>query len=1046
MKKFYAAVLVFALVLNLFFNKAICANDYEDAKDTAQITFNSVSPSGNGFDLVETGTSKEHSVAVVGGENCWLLDSQSGESNAYINFVLADNIKNNNNDGSVYEITVEYYDVVSGFFNLYYDAQKRETQRADTVYMTNTASWKKAKFVLDDTNFNKRIDGKYDFRLSIKQSGVTSETSIPIKGITVVRKRGVNPIWVTSESDKTGNAFEWFSDRKIIKNKFKNLTDREMNVKVIHNIISKQGYKAYSKEENMTFSPNEERDEIFDFSELERCDVYYYIIKIVSDTDGINSELKNMELAIVKTDPNGIKDDIISYNAHFGHTSDVLAHEAMWDILKLSNAEGTREGVQWSYVETTKGVLNWDGITALSWEGLRKSGLSPAMCLFQHSPSFYSGGGTLPFTDDEFEAWRKYIRFAVEKVKDINSRYEIWNEPNTINFNKLLDQRRGDVYTKAFIAAVEEIKKIDPNAKVGGLSLTGIQYDSGQKYWKETLDAGFAKYADAIVLHPYTTASFESAKQVDVIKRYKDEFIAAGGKDPEIWHTEIGFTKADSFVGTYRMQGALNARSVIQMCSGDVADKVCLYNLEEKGTVLTDREQMFGMISSKFEPDTKLGKRCIPRESFLEITALGYILANSKIKSTHNSDDENLFISRFKSQKFGKDVVTFNTDKKPQSITLDLGCAEITLFDEYGNESILFGKDGKYTFVADSYPKYILGDVKKVNVVKSEDISPEEEFVLKGRIPSGEKGKMISLIITDSNCQFNEEGFRESIIYIDQSLTDNDGKFELAANIPNLSRVKAFIVSEDGNVMSFVLSKNNEKYENILLYSGGNNVSNLSLDRMDMQDLMVSIDFGTIGSEQKYSAVCALYNNNMLAECKVFEGVFTPEVSARKEKFSFNVSEYDALKIMIYDDFLNLKPLCDMYIKRSEDITPEDAFVVKGRIPSGERDKMISLIITDSDLQFNEEGFRDSVIYIDQSLTNKDGKFKLTANIPNLSQAKAFVVSEDGSVVNFVISKKGNKNDNISLYSEGNDVFDLSVERANVKNSDDADRFQSNSG
>ena len=844
MKKIYAAVLAFALLLNLFFNEAIIyakVDGYE--KDTAQITLDSVSPSGNGFDLVETGTSKEHSVAVRDGENCWLLDSQSGESNAYINFVLADNIKNNNNDGSVYEITVEYYDVVSGFFNLYYDAQKRETQRADTVYMTNTASWKKAKFVLDDTNFNKRIDGKYDFRLSIKQSGVTSETSIPIKGITVVRKRGVNPIWVTSESDKTGNAFEWFSDRKIIKNKFKNLTDREMNVKVIHNIISKQGYKAYSKEENMTFSPNEERDEIFDFSELERCDVYYYIIKIVSDTDGINSELKNMELAIVKTDPNGIKDDIISYNAHFGHTSDVLAHEAMWDILKLSNAEGTREGVQWSYVETTKGVLNWDGTTALSWEGLRKSGLSSAMCLFQHSPSFYSGGGTLPFTDEEFEAWRNYIRFAVEKVKNINSRYEIWNEPNITSFNKLLEQRRGDVYTKAFIAAVEEIKKIDPNAKVGGPSLTGIQYDSGQKYWQEALDAGFAKYADAIVLHPYTSSSsFESAKQVDVIKSYKNEFIAAGGKDPEIWHTEIGFSKADSFVGTARMQGALNARAVIQMCSGDVADKVCLYNLEEKGTVLTDREHMFGATSSKFEPDTKLGKRCIPRESFLEIAALGYILANSKIKSTHNSDDGNLFISRFESQKFGKDVITFNTDKKAQSVTLDLGCAEIALFDEYGNETKVFGKDGKYTFVADSYPKYILGDIQKVNVIDSEDyisidkaeINAAEKDIFSIELMTNSEDSQeykIDVALPENIKEVSNEGFinGKAVVKLENSLNKGETSFlnlSVLCNDKVILESKIIVNSKELMESDFSVSLDNPN--DLTKWSGEVTIKNLS--------------------------------------------------------------------------------------------------------------------------------------------------------------------------------------------------------------------------
>lgn len=54
-----------------------------------------------------------------------------------------------------------------------------------------------------------------------------------------------------------------------------------------------------------------------------------------------------------------------------------------------------------------------------------------------------------------------------------------------------------------------------------------------------------------------------------------------------------------------------------------------------------------------------------------------------------------------------------------ETVTLNLGTESVRFFDEYGNETVVYGNNGIFTFVADNYPKYIMGDIKKTEVLNN---------------------------------------------------------------------------------------------------------------------------------------------------------------------------------------------------------------------------------------------------------------------------------------------------------------------------------------
>ena len=114
------------------------------------------------------------------------------------------------------------------------------------------------------------------------------------------------------------------------------------------------------------------------------------------------------------------------------------------------------------------------------------------------------------------------------------------------------------------------------------------------------------------------------------------------------------------------------------------------------------------------------GKWFVPRESYLIVTAMNYYMARTTTKDSYYSEDGNVSVNRFKSDKFNSDMIGIYSMNCRREISIDLGTDKITYADKYGNETELVSDSGIYTITVDKAPIYLIGNTTKDELVESE--------------------------------------------------------------------------------------------------------------------------------------------------------------------------------------------------------------------------------------------------------------------------------------------------------------------------------------
>lgn len=693
----------------------------------------------SGFESVKSGNDGHPYINILGSKKCWYLDKSQGQNKSYINCVLGSDFKIGSGDGSEYKFEIEYFDGSKGYFQLLYDAMDNSKKLAETFYTTGSNQWRIAAVTVQDANFQSKLDERYDFRISIRarnsQKNPVSPSSVGIRRIKVTRIEAKNPVYFTYSIDETGNAYKWFSEDKIIHNRFENLTDKYIKAEITQRLISREYVCPYENTFILEFAPKEVKNIDMNFGDVKLCDIYWYETEIKSEDGTINSVFRPCEIAVVKTDPDGIKNKSLYYGSHLDWYDSKQA-ELGAEVMALSNVGGTRLEFRWQSVEPIKGKYrssddDFGAMRAL--KALQRNDLEICATLTGMPNFYYAGGGGVPVTDEQVNAWREYVKRSAVMLKDVCSRYEIWNEPNAFHgFNKNLVDGAG--YAKIAGIAYDEIKKIDPTASVGVMSVTDITKEesymagweginfSGRAYFREAMAADIWKKADAISLHPYINIAPEDARIDRHMQWFKDEMEAKAQKEIEVWNSEFGYTLPDPGITTERMKGALCVRSALMYKAYDLGDSSCIYVFEQKGDIDFDREDRFGHVSGGLANLDKYGTYFVPTYSFLMVAGHNYVMADSEQTGIVELNNDNIRAYTFHSNKFDTEILALNTtdpEKQSETIALKLGAEEVTVYDSVGNEKKVCGKNGIYTFTVTPEPMYIVGDIKNVTSEKN---------------------------------------------------------------------------------------------------------------------------------------------------------------------------------------------------------------------------------------------------------------------------------------------------------------------------------------
>ncbi len=679
------------------------------------------------IDKVSMGWSPKVTVTTQEEREAWQLTSNLDSSaSMYVN--LSDSMGNSKIDGSVYEVEIDYYDRDMGYFIVWYDSVDYGAQIAEEVYIDNSCTWKTASFTLDNAGFSNSIDGVGDLKISSRERGTmlpASSCNVYIGAIRIKRIPGANPLYVESYNDQPGNTYRWYDESKIVHNRITNVSGQDLEATVTFRIVDEDSCEQWQKSENIVIAAGEEKNLDSDI-QTDRCGLYTYYIDVDTEVNGskVHSTFKEDTIAIVKTDPDGIRSRF-GWVSHFLDRYPDKRIDECLDLINMANMPGTRVALMWDTVEN-KSKGSFDARSTKPFKVIemqRKKGLKAIMQFAFGNALYTEKGRDMPITDEEIEGFKGYVSYVTNLLKDSCDLYEIWNEPDIGNFNT------NGATPKDLARLVKEcaplIKEINPNAQVASLSVTMIMMENRLNYWMKTVcEEGMLDYVDAITLHTYTSGGVppEKANIVDEIWKYKNMAAEYGKENIPVWITEYGNTTAFSDNTSFNDQANWVTRAAILYEATDSADISLEFRFEDGGIIDQDREDNFGMVGTAYEKYNVEGKVAVPRQTYLAFAGMNYMLGG-EIESNGIYDiGDNIHIKRFKSPKFGKDVVALWDVLGAEQVTLNLGTDSVDYYDRYGNKTTVYGKNGIFTFMLDESVGYIVGDFSDFSVVDNDSL------------------------------------------------------------------------------------------------------------------------------------------------------------------------------------------------------------------------------------------------------------------------------------------------------------------------------------
>ncbi len=693
MKRFIAIFLVICVCVSSLTLGAGAKTISKDGYD-ALIEFNSqkYSRGVKSFSIgSKTGVLTTPLQTVREGEECWEISTSEGGEYLYIDFDTS--LGNSLEDGSTYDIEIDYLDLGKGFLYIWYDDLNYGKQMCGEIYGENTKAWKTFKVTLENAGFSGGIKG-HDFMMSVRSQkfwdDIKSNVSAFVKEIRVKRNRKVQPVLAESYIKEPGNIFCHTDEQKIATVTYTNTLSDATEFEATYHLVDDYGIERWKHSETVKIKNKGEAISEVNI-DTDYCGLYTLYIDIKNED--FDYRIKEDTLAIVKRNEDGSASESMIVAAEairgLGFKDEEILDQ--YEIVKRANFAGVRGG----------------DIDLLAEKGLEL--LRQVFGAF--SSRMNNENWTMPETEEDFENFENTVRNSVEKMLKYGfHKYELWNEPNLEGFNKGLAQpEQMAEMQKRFYKIVKEM---DPKSTVTGLSITMLGGSTAEYWYNGVMENDFYKYIDGLALHPYEMRVVpEEANMDQHLKKYKDGVVKAKGEDIVVFNTEYGHTVADGISSKQLADWFVRDTLIFKL--SNVGDLNTPYNVVRKGPRDNNREENFGMTSPCQKDYNVEGKVMIPRAAYVTMAAMAYMITGT---DNHNAQwlerTENFHTGTLESSKFGTKVMPLWLKSGADTVTLHLGTNKIDLYDGYGNKKTLESDDGIYTFYVTERMQYVVGDIK----------------------------------------------------------------------------------------------------------------------------------------------------------------------------------------------------------------------------------------------------------------------------------------------------------------------------------------------
>lgn len=301
----------------------------------------------------------------------------------------------------------------------------------------------------------------------------------------------------------------------------------------------------------------------------------------------------------------------------------------------------------WAKTEKIKGQYDWAWLDKIINDAAKR-GLQPWLETSYGNPIYPGGGGInlsagIPTSEEALRAWDQWIAALVTRYKDKVKEWEVWNEPNFGDNEINLPEKVAELN----IRTAEIIKRIQPEAKISGLSMGHIDLKYADAFFKTIHQRGKMNLFDNMTYHDYVYNPDANYDHVAELRKVLDQY-APGVKlrqgengapsfpgfgrgalgdyewtelSQAKWNTrrmlgDLGHDIESSILGIIDMNYAvtagpirrLNVKGIIESDSSKraIRPKIAYYAMQNVASIFDDKLQRIKQLHATHNPQAKV--------------------------------------------------------------------------------------------------------------------------------------------------------------------------------------------------------------------------------------------------------------------------------------------------------------------------------------------------------------------------------------------------------------------------------------------------------
>jgi Glycosyl hydrolases family 39 len=203
---------------------------------------------------------------------------------------------------------------------------------------------------------------------------------------------------------------------------------------------------------------------------------------------------------------------------------DLTDYEQYKTYLEPLGIKRLRMQAGWAKTEKQKGQYDWAWLDKIINDAAQR-GLQPWLETSYGNPIYAGGGGInlsagIPTSEEALRAWDQWVTALVTRYQGKVKEWEIWNEPN-FGDNEI---NQPEKVAELNIRTAEIIKRIQPGAKISGLSMGHIDLKYADAFFKTIHAKGKMKLFDNMTYHDYVYNPDANYDHVAALRRLLDKY------------------------------------------------------------------------------------------------------------------------------------------------------------------------------------------------------------------------------------------------------------------------------------------------------------------------------------------------------------------------------------------------------------------------------------------------------------------------------------------------------------------------------------------